>query len=697
MSANLSLDSVPFWVSTSGIASPAVPTPCPSLCRVLRTTWAVRLVIVAAVPLTAVLFTSRAADPVNVIKLTALTLSAVTALALWSARSIVLRQVPLPWGASTAAAVVLAVAFCVAAAVAPDTTTATVGTAGRNSGLIAYGAALLLFLLVTATFKRRETTLIGLATAGAGVFTATYAALQLLGVDRVRWNNPFNPAIAALGNPNFAAGFLAICLPTAVLGALWVGWSTACRVVSGAAALLILVVAVLTESAQGPLAAAAGLFVLGIAVALDRPRAQRRVAIGGLGAAALVGAGALVVGVLGAGPLAGAFGDSGGQARPYYWSAARSMFQQEPVLGVGLDSYGYYWRAARPLEVVTAIPGEFSDAAHSVPLQHLAQGGLLLAAAYLLFVGVVAWALVTGLRRLSGQDRLLLGGLGGAWAAYQVQSLVSIDQVPLLTAHYVLAGAVVVAARGTQVRLVRLPGAPVAVQPTSGGKGRKARAPQRPPARTPTTTDAALLATVGVVTLGLMWLALLPLRASMAAREGDAALARGDGLGAVAHYARAGDLLPGAGIYDYKQGVAYNAGGLEAEALERFLTAIEQDPRDVASVRTAARLADFRGDLELARRLYARGLQLDPLNSEAILDLAVFDLKHERAAEARDLLAESVVLLPEDAALWARYGDALAVTGDTDAARRAYDRALTLEPGQTTAAEGLAKLTTTEG
>lgn len=653
---------------------------------------ATRLVVAAAVVLTAVLFTSAAADPVNVIKLAALATCTAVAAGLLAARVVLLRTVALPRSPAAVAAVLLVVAFVAAAVTAPDTTTAILGVKGRNSGLVAYGSALALFLISLRVFDQASVKIIALAVGVAALFTASYGALQLLGLDAINWNNPFNPVIAALGNPNFAAAYLGIGAPVAVWGALRTDWAGAWRVAAGVTAFLCLVVTSLSASTQGPLAATAGLAVVALAVVLDWPAGRRRIGLTALGVATGAGLAGLAAGVAGFGPAARIFTDIGSQARVWYWQAALSMFERSPVTGVGLDSYGYFWRIEQPLAAVRRLGGEnFSDAAHSVPLQHLAQGGVVLAGAYLLFVGTIVWALVTGFRRLRGGQRLLLGGLGGAWAAYQVQSLVSIDQVPLLTVHFVLAAAVIVASGPSSLLSVRLPGAPPPMDVTAQRKTKRRQAVVQPQRRMG-AADGVLLAGVAAVFVPLVWLSFVPLWASAAEQDGEQALRAGAGRDAVDAYDRAADLVPGAGIYHYKKGVAYNSGDLQQEALQSFTRAFELDPYDVASVRTAARLADFRGDLALARRLYVRALELDPKNSSTILDLATFDLRHGQAARARALLEEKVEELPEVAALWASYGDALAVTKGASEARAAYARALALEPGQATAVEGLQKL-----
>ncbi len=409
-----------------------------------------RLVISAAAVLTAVLFVADASDPVNIVKLSALLWCALAALALAAARVLRTRVAQVPVGLAPAAALALLGAFVLATIVAPHTPTAVYGTYGRNSGLLAYAAAVLLFLLALRVFDAGSTKIIAFGVLLAGLFTATYGLLQRVGIDAIGWNNPFNPIIAALGNPDFASGYLGIALPVTVWAALWTGWSPVWRALCAAAAVLSLVVAGISSAIQGPLAAAAGLAVLLVAWLLDRDGRLRRLGLGAVGAVAGLGLAVLLLGETGSGPAASFFSGISYRARTWYWDGALSMFRDSPVWGVGLDSYGVRWRTARPIEVARELGGaHFSDSAHSVPLQMLAQGGLVLGLTYLFYTLVIAWFLVQGLRRLEGQQRLLLGGLGGSWVAYQVQSVVSIDQVPLLLVQFVLAAGVVVASGGS--------------------------------------------------------------------------------------------------------------------------------------------------------------------------------------------------------------------------------------------------------
>jgi tetratricopeptide (TPR) repeat protein len=655
-----------------------------------------RVVLAACVVLTCVLFTAQAADPVNVIKLTALMLCALALVGTACYRAVRHRVVLLPTGPASWAAVALLVGLLVSTAVAPLTSVAVLGAYGRNSGLLAYGSALVLFLAALRVLGRPHTRVLVGGVLFAGMFTATYGLLQKAGIDAVPWNNPFNPIIAALGNPNFASGYLGIAASVTAGGALWRGWALPWRVASGVTSALCLLAAGLSSSVQGPIAAAAGLFVVAVAWGLEQTGGRRRGIVSGLFALAAAGVALLVVGaVTKAGPLGAIFTDIGSRSREVYWRAALDMFTDRPLLGVGLDQYGSFWRTSRSPEAVELLGGpHFTDAAHSVPLQVLAQGGLLLGVAYLAFLGVVLFFLVRGLVRLNGSDRMLLAAVGAGWTAYQVQSFVSIDQVPLIVLHFTLAGAVVAAADAAHLREVRLPGAlqPVKVHPNDSRAKRRLSATAPVRVRTASTADVLVLLGAALVLSLVAWQALKPLRANVAIAAGDKLLSQGDGNAAVDAYDHATDLIPGRAVYWLRKGTLYKQVEQTSLARQAFEQAAEIDRYDVNALVEAASAAEQAGDLDAARVLYQRAVEVDPLNPVTLAAAAGFELRHSGAEQARQLLDAAVKTLPDEALLWAILGDARAVTDDPAGARQAYERALELDPAQQVAVEGLTKL-----
>jgi O-antigen ligase/Flp pilus assembly protein TadD len=645
-------------------------------------------VISGAVFATGVLFLPSLADPVNIVKLTVLVLAALVTLVLTAARLLRGRALAVPRSASAYAAAAFALALVASAAAAPSTSRAIFGTYGRNSGLLAYAAALILFFVGMRAWRAGSGQILMIGIIASGAFTATYGLLQYVGVDAIHWNNPFNPIIASLGNPDFASAYLGMCSPAAAWAALSSRWSAAWRLLCGVVLLMSLVGAILSKAVQGPLAACAGLAVLAVAILLERGGTAAKRGVLALGAAAVLTIVALGAGVAKLGPAAAIFRRYSFRARQFYWDAALSMFKQHPLTGVGLEHYGTYWRQVRSDAATRLLGGtSYSDAAHSVPLQMLAQGGLLLGASYVLFVLTVAIALWHGLRRLEGPARLLLGGIGGVWAAYVVSAAVSIDQVPMLTMQFAAAGCVVGLA-GVEWHQTRLPGAMPVVPAEVRRRGRQTV----PRGRAFSGQDLTAVCAVAAIACAAAWFACVPFRASAAAHRGDLALARGDGTSALSNFQRANRIFPGEGIYWEKTASLLETAKLPSLALKAYAAGAQNDRSDVALLLNEGRLAQSQGALGLAEHAYLAALRLDPTNPATVELAAAFEAGQGQASKAVAALERASRANPKDADLQVALGAANRKAGDIPAARAAYSRALEIQPGLPVASEGLNSL-----
>lgn len=333
-----------------------------------------------------------------------------------------------------------------------------------------------------------------------------------------------------------------------------------------------------------------------------------------------------VLGIAGAGPLAGLGAQAGVELRLHYWQAALGMVGAEPLTGVGLDRYGAYFREYRSDAAVAALSGEIDvDAAHSVPLNLLAGGGLPLGLAYLAVVLAVGWMLVRGLTRLWGAPLRLLGAFGGAWVAYQVQSLVSFDVPPLAVLGWVTAGAVVVAAGGAAVIDVRLPWWKTSVLRRGSGL-----LPHAPGLR---LLVAGTLVLGGVAAVG----ALTPLYADVLGRA--AAEARDtDPQRAIAAAERATGLAPWRPEYWREVGAAYLRAGLVEQAATALERGVRADPRHLALVLSAAGAAAAMGDEQRAAALYEQAVAIEPRAPDVLLEAAEFLAEAGRPERASDLV-----------------------------------------------------------
>jgi O-antigen ligase len=548
-----------------------------------------RWLLVALLPLMAIVFWSGSSDPVNVTK-TTVAMTAALALAVSGAIRVALRR-RIGLDAVLLVALLLGLALVVATLFSDVPGLSVAGTFGRSDGLLLYLSCLTLLCIGTGAFAAGPARPVLYGLLAGGAFAAAYGLLQKAGIDPVDWANiGLSPVIGTFGNPDFESAYLGIVIPGAAWGVLTTTWGRPWRIASGALLLAAAGTAVLTSAVQGPVAAVSGLAVVAAAVLLERGGEWGRrgvaVLVGVVAVAALVAAVGIAAGV-GPGSRLEAIGSL--KARRWYWSAAVEMWRRHPWTGVGLDRYGAYYRSARPAAAAAAT--NYSDAAHSVPLHLLATGGLLVLLPYLALVLLVAGLLVAGLRRHDGERRLLLAGLGGAWVAYEVQSLVSIDQPGLAVTGWVLAGSVAGVAGVPVLREWRLPGA-VDPAPTKGRKG----VPVVTPAAQWSGTAYAVTAVVVVAAVLGFWQAVKPLRAAHASRSGAISLVAGKGNDAFAAMNTATRLAPYEQSYWLQRGRFLEQVQQPSLALASFRRGLAEDPRSYDLAVAMARLATAQSD-----------------------------------------------------------------------------------------------------
>jgi O-antigen ligase len=336
---------------------------------------------------------------------------------------------------------------------------------GRGDGWLAWLGALFL-LLGAATLSSREVARTVTWLMGAASIVAVIGLVQFGGVDFPEGTG--GQVSGTMGNTNFAAGYFAIIGVLALGRALTqaVLWQ---RIWGGLLFVLLAFLAWETASSQGPAALAAGVVALGVAYALLY-RGRFRVA--GLAASAVVlvlGGVLLVMSFFAVGPLARLWSERTFDIRQEYWQSAINIMNGLPVFGTGPDGFSRYVAEYRPESYVELLgPTLRVSAAHNIALQFgavLGWAGLILW--IVLFVGT-GIALLVRIVRAPVASIGLTASVAGAFTAYFIQGMVSIDMLPLLATGWLVAGLALACARE--------PVAEVAPEPVEAPKTRKAKA-----------------------------------------------------------------------------------------------------------------------------------------------------------------------------------------------------------------------------
>jgi hypothetical protein len=315
------------------------------------------------------------------------------------------------------------------------------GAFGRNTAFIAY--LLLISVTLSAAVLRRENSFKYLIWGlfGAGLVNVAYCTWVIAFGDFVPWENPYGNILGTFGNPNFVGAFLGLFGASVVAYSFKQGTSVAVRL--GVLALfLITVYAIIDSNAiQGRVVVAAGLGIVGFY--LVRSKFESLVAqiiyvvfVGVAGTFALLGA-------LQIGPLTQYIYKTSVSLRGQYWQAGWNMGSDHPLTGVGFDTYGDWYRRARDAQaLILPGPNTTTNAAHNVPFDVFAFGGWPLFASYLgiLILSIIAIIKVT--LRIRKYDAVFVT-LTTAWTCYQLQSIISINQIGLAVWGWLFGGALI--------------------------------------------------------------------------------------------------------------------------------------------------------------------------------------------------------------------------------------------------------------
>ena len=322
------------------------------------------------------------------------------------------------------------------------------GAYGRNTGFLTY-VLLLLVTLSAALFRSEKSfSLIVQGLLLAAGLNVLYCGWVLAFGDFISWQNPYGNILGTFGNPDFISAFLGISITAAMAILFRPGLELKYRVAIGLFSLLAFYEIVKSHAIQGRAVTVAGLFVVGFFVLRSKFKSGLA-QIGYLTIGAL-GGGLALAGALQIGPLTKYIYKTSVSLRGQYWLAGINMGKENPVTGVGMDSYGNNYRIYRDAHALV-LPGKttVSNAAHNVVVDFFASGGWPLLLSYLALTTLGVIAIFRVASRKKSYDATFVA-LAGAWLCYELQSVISINQVGLAVWGWLLTGALIGYERSTR-------------------------------------------------------------------------------------------------------------------------------------------------------------------------------------------------------------------------------------------------------
>jgi hypothetical protein len=315
------------------------------------------------------------------------------------------------------------------------------GVYGRNTALITY--LLLMMVIATVALLRRESsfnTLIwGLL--GAGVANVIYCGWVIAFGDFIPWSNPYGNILGTFGNPNFIGAFLGIFAASLVAFMMKPGTTLFLRVASGLIFLLAVYEIINSNAIQGRVVVAAGLGIVGFY--LVRSKFEGVIAQVGYVVFVAIGGVFALLGALQVGPLTKYIYKTSVSLRGEYWQAGWNMGSEHPFTGVGFDTYGDWYRRLRDTQaLVLPGPNTVTNAAHNVPFDVFAFGGWPLFIIYIAILALSVIAIIKVTVRAKKYDAIFVT-LTTAWVCYQLQSIISINQIGLAVWGWLFGGALI--------------------------------------------------------------------------------------------------------------------------------------------------------------------------------------------------------------------------------------------------------------
>ena len=314
------------------------------------------------------------------------------------------------------------------------------GAYQRRTGFLAYLGFALLFLSATKFTKLESFRTLQAVIVGTASLMTLYGILQHFHHDFVKWNNPYNPVLTTLGNPDFSSAVLGIFVVSAFGLFMNFEVSRINRFASAGLGLLMLLVIKFSAVTQGFLAAAVGCGFIFLVWFYQKSKMWGRVTLG----VGIVGTLLLFLGALQIGPLTKLIFKPSVTYRGDYWRAGFKMLKAHPITGVGLDRFGAYFGQYRDAtQVLRRGPNIVSNAAHNVWIQLAATGGLLLLLSYVALMVFVGWRAVVALKSNSGNKQIIVATVVGLWLTYQAQAFISIDNIGIAVWGWLFGGMIV--------------------------------------------------------------------------------------------------------------------------------------------------------------------------------------------------------------------------------------------------------------
>ena len=313
------------------------------------------------------------------------------------------------------------------------------GDTQRRNGFLSYLAFIIIFIYTYRAISFGYALKFLNTAVLLGFILSVYGVMQIMGRDFVSWNNPYNAMIVTLGNPNFASSLLAILALVSISTIFIKDRSFFYKIIAIVGVAMSFFCIIESQSRQGLLVLFFGITIyLNLYVFTNKKKFVYVITPLSVVFSLLV-----FLGMLQKGPLTSYLYKDSVSVRGFYWRAALEMIRDFPLTGVGLDSYGSYFKQFRSVEYPLRYGFEITSSnAHNTVLQLFSTAGIFVGSSYVAILLLIAVAGVRTVVKTTGNEQRIILGLLVAWFGFQSQSLISIDNIGIAVWGWIIGGAI---------------------------------------------------------------------------------------------------------------------------------------------------------------------------------------------------------------------------------------------------------------
>jgi len=315
------------------------------------------------------------------------------------------------------------------------------GIDGRNTGFLAYFSLSILLLGAAISIDQNSIKVITSLAIILGLISIAYSIFQAFGFFKLTYlQSDTNIAPGFLGNVNFQSAFIGMVCTVALSQFLSSKSSSILKVFYFLFIVFGLYAISLINSQQGFFVMASGITIV---LLIYLKTLKHKLLTWSVMALSFSGFILTALATQQIGPLTKYIYEQSISNRGFYWTAGLKMFLDNPIFGIGFDSYRDWYFRKRTSESIKILgPNDFAENAHNIFIDIAASGGTILIVTYILLNAYIFKCAIYIIKHTKKFDSNI-AAICGAWIAFNVQSIISINQLGLSIWGWILGGSII--------------------------------------------------------------------------------------------------------------------------------------------------------------------------------------------------------------------------------------------------------------